>query len=266
MPVGTFSTADQQRLATLQKYPLAGHCQGRFAFSSVPNDFLQSLLPSDLVLASQNYTPAGQHPLLFMFNNTWLHTNPNLVKIVATENVEMKLNYFEFIVMIPYVQFSDNEYNSNAPYCFLPILYLNNILAVLGGRVFWEFNKQMAGFTVGDGDFFVTEESTNELLLSSTSLMAGFLQPNKSVSNFQDIVPILQLPVIEHGPYGYVSSIYKIGLDNTEIAPTGILFKNQSCNFMPSGLTSSPSIQENQLGAFLMEYDWALSYIEFIKF
>jgi hypothetical protein len=123
MPI---SITDQQRLATLQEYPLAGHCLGRFAFCSVDANFLQSLLPADLELAPQNYPPAGQHPLLFMFNNTWLHTNPNLEKIVAQEDIEMKLNYFEFIMMPPYVQFTDNQYNSKAPYCFLPVQYLDS--------------------------------------------------------------------------------------------------------------------------------------------
>ena len=221
MPI---STTDQQRLETLQKYPLEGHCLGRFAFCSVDSSFLQSLLPADLELAPQNYSPAGQHPLLFMFNDTWLHTNPNLEKIVAQENVIMKLNYFEFIVMVPYVQFTDNQYNSNAPYCFLPVLYLNSILAVAGGRIFWEFNKEMANFSVGDGNFSVTDETTNNTILSSVSFVAGFEQPNDSIKNFQDITPILQLPVIEHGPYGYVSSIYKIAFSKYRYSAFGYRF------------------------------------------
>ncbi len=262
----SLSTGDQQRLALLQKYPLEGHCLGRFAFCSVASDFLQSLLPADLVLAPQNFTPTGQHPLLLMFNNTWLKTNPNLERIATVENIGLDLNYFEFIVMIPYVQFKNPQYNGKGPYCFLPILYLNSVLAVLGGRIFWEFNKEMAGFSVDASEFMVTQESGNATLLSAESLMAGFMQPDKSIPNFQTIAPILQLPVIEHGPYGYVSSIYKIFFENLSISPTGAMFSNETSKFLPPGLISSPSITENPLGGFLMNYEWKLSYIEFIKF
>jgi hypothetical protein len=149
MPV---NTGDKQRFARLQKYPLEGHCQGRFAFCSVASDFLQSLLPDDLVLAPQQYTPTGQHPLLLMFNNTWLKSNPNLESIAAESCVALDLNYFEYIVMLPYVQFKERQYNGKGPYCYLPILYLNSLLAVMGGRIFWELNKQMAGFSVKLGN------------------------------------------------------------------------------------------------------------------
>ncbi len=263
MPV---NTGDQQRLEVLQKYPLEGHCLGRFAFCSVASEFLQTLLPDELVLAPQQYTPTGLHPLLLMFNNTWLKPNLNLERIATEANIGLGLNYFEFIVMLPYVQFKDQKYNDKGPYCFLPILYLNSILAVLGGRIFWEFNKQMAEFSVQPSEFTVMEEAGDNPMLSGVTLFAGFLQPEKSVSNFQAITPILQLPVIEHGPYGYVSSIYKIAFENIDISPSGVDVSNLSCQFMPSGLTSSPAITENPLGAFQMDYDWKLSYIEFIKF
>ncbi|MGN6531311.1 MAG: hypothetical protein ACTHK0_06130 [Ginsengibacter sp.] len=263
MPV---NTGDQARLALLQKYPLVGHCQGRFAFCSAASDFLQSLLPDDLVLAPQEYTPEGQHPLLLMFNNTWLKSNPNLRRIAVASDAALNLNYFEFIVMLPYVQFKEPQYNSRAPYCYLPILYLNSLLAVMGGRIFWEFNKQMAGFSVKPLLFFVMEENAGTPLLSGATPIMGILQPNTTIPNFQTITPILQLPVIEHGPYGYVSSIYKIFFENIDIAPAAIEVSNSACQFMPSGLINSPAITENPLGSFQMNYNWKLSYIEFIKF
>jgi len=263
MPV---NIGDQQRLEILQKYPLEGHCQGRFAFFSAASDFLQSLLPDDLVLAPQEYTPTGQHPLLLMFNDTWLKSNLNLERIAAASDSILNLHYYEFIVMLPYVQFKEPQYNGNGPYCYLPVLYLDSLLAVLGGRIFWEFNKQLAGFTVKPLVFTVTAENGGNVILSSLSMMSGFFQPDKSIPNFQTIAPILELPVIEHGPYGYVSSVYKISFENQDIAPAGLEVTNSTCQFMPPGLITSPAITENPLGSFQMDYDWKLSYIEFIKF
>jgi hypothetical protein len=261
-----FNSADEQRLALLQKYPLEGHCLGRFAFCSVASGFLQSLLPDDLVLAPQQYTQSGQHPLLIMFNNTWLKQNPNLERIATESNVALDLNYFEYIVMLPYVQFKEPQYNGKGPYCYLPILYLNSLLAVIGGRIFWEFNKQMAGFSVKPLVFFLTGLNNGTLLLSGATPIMGILQPNTSIPNFQSITPILQLPVIEHGPYGYVSSIYKIYFEDIDIAPAALELSNSDCQFMPPGMISSPAITQNPLGSFHMDYDWKLSYIEFIKF
>jgi hypothetical protein len=257
---------DQQKLELLQKYPLEGHCQGRFAFFSAASDFLQSLLPDDLVLAPQQYTPEGQHPLLLMFNDTWLKSNLNLERIAAASDSVLNLHYNEFIVMLPYVQFKEPQYNDKGPYCYLPVLYLDSVLAVLGGRLFWEFNKQMAGFSVEALAFSVTAETGGNPILSGSTPIMGLLEPNDSIPNFQTITPILQLPVIEHGPYGYVSSVYKIFFENIDIAPAAIAVSNSACQFMPSGLITSPAITENPLGSFLMDYDWKLSYIEFIKF
>ena len=257
---------DQQRLKLLQKYPLEGHCHGRFAFFSAASGFLQSLLPDDLVLAPQKFTLAGQHPLLLMFNDTWLKSNPNLQRIAVASDSIMNLHYYEFIVMLPYVQFKEPQYNGKGPYCYLPVLYLNSVLAVLGGRIFWEFNKQMAGFSVKPLLFFVTAETAGNDILSGSTPIMGVLQPNTSIPNFQTIAPILELPVIEHGSYGYVSSIYKIFFQNIDIAPAAIAVSNSTCEYMPSGLITSPAITENPLGSFQMDYNWKLSYIEFIKF
>lgn len=263
MPI---SPQDQQRLASLQQYPLTGSAIGQFVFTSAPAPFLQSLLPPDLELAPQTYTPAGYHPLLLMYNDTVLNANPFLQKIAAMEDLGFTLKYHEFIVMLPYVQFTDPAYNGKAPYCYLPVLYLDSVLAVLGGRVFWEFNKELATFDTHPPDYIITQQGTSTPLVSGESMLTGFERLDSSIPNFNSIVPILQLPVIEHGPIGYVSSIYQVDFENIDISPGGIVVNNLSSPFLPFGLINSPAITENVLGAFHMNYNWALSYIEFIKF
>jgi hypothetical protein len=259
---------DENRLEILQRYPLKGHCWGRFALGSFPALELQNLLPDDLELAPQSYTPKDQHPLLFMFNNTWLYPNPYLINLVEDYNTKFNLNYFEFIAMLPYVQFKDNkEANAEGPYCFLPVLYLNNELAVWGGRVFWEFNKILTGFTVmANGNYTATDMNTGSVILSGESTLQGPRRPGNSYDNFIKILPILHLPVIEHGPYGYVSSIYQIHLVGVSITPADIGVVNLQSNFFPRGLFNIPSIAQNLLGAFHMNYKWKLSYIKFIRY
>ena len=201
-----------------------------------------------------------------MFNNTWLKTNKNIENFVEKEGFGLNLNYYEFIVMIPYVRFKDAQYNDDGPYCYLPVLYLNSLAAVVGGRVFWEFNKELAHFSVQPGDFTVLKFSTRTKLLSGKTEATASRQPADSIPNFEKIKPILQLPVIEHGPLGYVSSIYHISLEKVDIAPTELDINNLGTNFLPTGILASPPITQSPLGAFLIDYDWKLSYIKFLKF
>lgn len=269
----TTNLDDQQRLDLLQKFPLEGHCEGRFGLTSINAAFLQKQLPDGLVLAQlpnglamKLHIPKEEHPLLLMFNNTTLKPNPNLEKIAAQQNSVLELQYNEFIVMLPYVEFANPHYNSKAPYCFLPVLYLDNPLAVWGGRIFWFFNKEMADFTVQPGDFKVSQTGNESLLSGSTGIMK-FKTPEKSLPNFEDIKPILQLPVVESGGFGvFVSSIYKILLEEAKVFPAAQKFINTSCKYLPHKQTiDSPSIEENPLGAFYINYQWELSYIDLIK-
>ncbi len=247
------------------KYPLYGNCDGRFAFTTVDASFAQSLLPPDLELAPQTYAPDGYHPLLLMFNDTWLHSNTDIDRIIKEYHLQLNLHYNEFIVMLPYVRFKDNNFNQDAPYCFLPVLYLDSILAVLGGRIFWEFNKVMAKFDVQNSSFNIIHELSGETLFNSGFTDVGIPVVDKSIANFNAIAPILQLPVIEYGVFGYVSSVYTVEYENLTITPVALSLTNVSCPFLPPGILDSPGIQSSEMGCFQMNYNWTLTYTRFIK-
>lgn len=244
---------------------LHGKVDGRFAFLTVESTFAAGLLPKGLELSPQAYCPAGFHPLLLMFNKTELQPNEKIESISKRlTGSKLELNYNEFIVMLPYVQFKNPAYQKKGPYCFLPILYLDSIWAVLGGRMFWEFNKQMAEFQVEKNAFGVSTE-----VLGSTILTSNFAEKappilNSEVPNFVRIEPILRLPVIEHGVYGYVSSIYRVEYEKCMITPCEMELQNRSCDSMPKGVLKSPSILDSPMGCFTLNYDWTLTWIEFI--
>ncbi len=250
----------------LQAEPLFGRCDGRFSLISVASDFAQDLLPPDLQLALQDYTPEGQHPILLMFNDTWLHSNPFLEKIAKDKHLDLSLHYNEFIVMLPYVEFRDEPYKSEGPFCFLPVLYLDSILAVLGGRIFWEFNKEMAHFYIEGSQFNVSHEITRQNYFTSQFLLSGMAVIGSSISNFESITPILNLPVLEYGELGYITSIYKVDYLNAYIIPFDLQMINQSSSYLPKTTISSPSILEQPMGSFRLEYEWSLSYAKFIKY
>jgi len=246
------------------RFPLSGVCDGRFALTLVDAVFLQRLLPPELELAPNEYSQPGRHPLMLMFDKVTLRANTNLERIAALYHLRLELNYNEFIVMLPYVQFKDSRYGDEIPYCFLPVLYLDDPLAVIGGRVFWEFNKLLTSFAIGASTYEVKDILTSDILLSSTGTMDGDPVPGNDVPNFVAITPILDLPVVEYGRLGYVSSIYKVEYQNQIIRPSSIRFSNQSSIYLPPGSLAIPSIRENVLGCFDMIYNWKLSFIKFI--
>ena len=250
-----------------EREPLYGKCDGRFALISSSSSFAENLLPKDLELAPQNYTSQGSHPLLLMYNDTWLHSNPFLEKSAKKHNLDLNLHYNEFIVMLPFVQFKDSKYNEDAPFCFLPVLYLDSWLAVLGGRVFWEFNKELARFKTKGSTYEIHHEVFNRLYL--TSQFSNSQAPpviGSSLSNFEAITPILQLPVIEYGKMGYITSIYKVEYENQYISPFSLSGTNYDSPYLPKGNFQSPSIETDVMGSFSLQYNWSLSYAKLIKF
>jgi hypothetical protein len=244
---------------------LYGTVKGRFAFIEVDSTFAQSLLPADLELAPQTLSPVGKHPILLLFNRTHLEPNTKLDRIAKEYKLGIELDYNEFIVMLPYVQFKDSTYNDGAPYCFLPVLYLDSLLAVLGGRIFWEFNKELARFDTSGYNFNVSSEILDTPIFTSEFLLSGMPVRDESLQNFSIIEPVLNLPVIEHGPYGYVSSIYTVAYENQFITPSSITLNNVSCPYLPLGNITSNSITETPLGCFDLDYNWSLTYIKIVK-
>jgi hypothetical protein len=251
-------------------FPLEGECDGRFALTLVNAGFLQRLLPPDLELASNPFSQQGRHPLMLMFDKVTLRMNDNLERIAAeyqlkaTEHqLNLELNYNEFIAMLPYVRFKeDTSLADGIDYCFLPVLYLDSLLAVIGGRIFWEFNKRLSRFAI-DPTTYQVKSWLGTVLLSSTGTMDGDPIPGSSVPNFVAITPILDLPVIEYGKVGYVSSIYKVEYQNQVIRPSSIHFSNRSSEYLPAGSLDVPSIRQNVMGCFDMTYNWKLSFIKF---
>ncbi len=248
-----------------QPEPLYGTCDGRFALTPLDATFAQSLLPPDLELAPQSFTEDGKHPVLLMINDTRLNTNPFLEGVSNRHFLNLKLHYNEFIVMLPYVQFKQAQYNEDGPFCFLPILYLDSLLAVMGGRIFWEFNKELAHFKVSDTDYKIAHEISRATYLTATFSQAPSMILGADLENFRDITPILSLPVLEYGYLGYISSIYKVGYEDAYIGPFSLELNNQSCPYLPHQAIKIPSITDNPMGAFKLNYKWSLTYAKIIK-
>jgi hypothetical protein len=259
----TQSIAQTRFLAPLQQFPLTGECIGRFALTLVDATFLQGLLPPDLELAPNKFAKPGLHPLMFMFDDVTLRMNTNLARIKKEYPIAFKLRYNEFIAMLPYVRFKKGRLEDNVSYCFLPVLYLDDWIAVIGGRVFYEFNKFYSTFDINANRYEVIDYPFGNPLLVSSHTLHGPPVPGSSVPNFVEITPILELPTIEYGRLGYVSSIYVVEYKGQNITPSSLDFTNHSSVYLPNGSLSIPSITQSVMGCFDMTYKWKLSFIKF---
>jgi hypothetical protein len=87
-------------------------------------------------------TPAGTHPVIASFNDLSRAqmSVPSLMPV---------LNYNEYTLGIPYTYIARGGLNRNSPgpYYYMPKLFLNSTLAVIGGVAFWGFRKIRRSFT-----------------------------------------------------------------------------------------------------------------------
>jgi hypothetical protein len=97
---------------------------------------VQDLLPRGLKLGKQTLTGSGTHPVMLFFNDVFRgHLSiPTLIP---------NLTYHEFHIGIPFTYLA-----GNGPYYYMARLYLDQLLPVLGGLVFWGLPKEMASIAV----------------------------------------------------------------------------------------------------------------------
>jgi hypothetical protein len=137
------------RLAAIN---LNGDYTRRLVTLEVPKDSVRAFLPPGLELGPQNLTVIpGTHPVFLFFNDIFrLQLSiPTLIP---------NMTYHELHIGIPYTYLSTGPVTTGAPgpYYFMQRLYLDNVLAIFGGIVFWGFAKEMARFCVTANSYTVT--------------------------------------------------------------------------------------------------------------
>src|SRR6478609_5067541 len=92
---------DLNTLPSIEKFgkdPLVGSALCDFALFAMSSEFLTSLLPEELELATSPFdVPKGMHPVFVMANDTDLRFNLFLEKAVQKQDLSPELHYEEFI-------------------------------------------------------------------------------------------------------------------------------------------------------------------------
>lgn len=133
---------------------LEGECMMRIRIIALPKERVRQMLPPGLALGpyppEMNIDP-GSHPVLLCFNDVFrLQLScPSLIP---------SLTYHEFQIGIPYIYLSSGppQEGVNGPYYFMPRLYLDRWLPIIGGVTFWGFAKQPASIRVTENSYVVT--------------------------------------------------------------------------------------------------------------
>jgi hypothetical protein len=205
--------------------------------------------------------PQGTRPVILTFGNqSNLNTEPALVHIDQ---------YYELIMIIPFV----NRQGSKLVHSTMPLLYLNNLEAILGGNLYYSFPKKYADIK------WTPDQSASNSYYS----IAGELQPNSpfieasfttnskpleygSVSKLLNVaLPVLNTDVgFQRNMLGYICYDYDTHLtdQSTMYTPIQASVKIHS-SFLPGVPVGSwdvdPLNANNLLGAFQVKTWWTLS-------
>lgn len=234
---------------------------------AVPKERVEALLPPGLALGEQTVTPAGTHPVIASFNDL---TNARM----SVPSLMPTLNYNEYTLGIPYSYITRSGLNRNSPgpYYYMPRLFLDSMLAVIGGVGFWGFRKVPATFNVDDSSFAIRSQGGQALTSLSWKPVAAF-KPVSSYPNFEPIRRMLdqrlisQLPPLG-GPV-FVVSDFDRRWEAATVRPleTSIAidqdFVPDCTSFATATVgrgTTSPGIDTSVLGSYELVTPWRLSF------
>ena len=232
--------------------------------AALPTDTVRKLLPHGLELGAQSVTPPGTHPVLFGFNDMFrLHWSfPSLLP---------NETYRELSVGVPFAYLTRGQVTSQSPgpYYFMPQLYLDNLFAIVGGTLFWGFNKQLASFQVTADRYAVSATGSGDSFTSLAWTNVGEHRPLHEFPHFDPVRQMLSQPVISMvpaaiGPFFVLSDFNKMW-DRGVIRPVHAAM-TVDVEYMvgfPGGRypadTLSPGIDESVLGAYDLRVPWLLS-------
>ncbi len=242
---------------------ISGHATSIISFLALDKEIVQKLIPQGLLLSEQSITEQSLHPVYFAFNLKQQN--------VTTPLPFVKLNYAEYAMGIPFLKMKGgNQVN----YAFSPVLYLNSILATIGGRLFFSLPKNYAHVDINETDTTRrTFEASQVFNHQNIYLEADFKNdgpeiPAASNNNFLSIKPMLLQPLIVHdSENGFRSTNYTMeGLETTSIQPvTGTCKTGNFLQGLHHQQITLNSINTSVLGSFEISYDWQLTGVKPVK-
>jgi hypothetical protein len=173
---------------------LHGHGHFRSVTLALPIEQVRRLMPPQLALGAQTVTPEGTHPVILSFNSLYRAE-------MSIPSLLPPLTYSEFTLGVPYSQArrSPDGPGSGPPCYYMPRLFLDSVLATMGGILYWGYTKKLARFRSGANRIAIDGEDGSAL----TSLdfePVGTPAPIDQCPNFAPIRAMLDQPLISLMP------------------------------------------------------------------
>jgi Acetoacetate decarboxylase (ADC) len=242
---------------------LHGEGRMRSLTLALPTDRVRNLLPAGLELGEQAVTPPGTHPVVMLFNDLFRAQ-------MSIPTLLPSLTYHEHTMGVPfaYVTRGGITAHSPGPYYFMPLLFLDSFLAVLGGVSIWGFAKRLASFQV-TADRYTFSSTGGQRYASLTWKATGVHRPVRDYDQFEPIRQLLNQPLISMlpgslGPFFTISDFEK-QWDAATIQPlaTALEIDLEYVTGFPGGRYpargTSPGIDETVLGSYELLTPWRLS-------
>lgn len=198
-------------MSTTNPFDILGlNGDGRFrsVTLALPTDRVRQLLPTGIELGDQDVTESGTHPVIISFN-ILSRVRTSLPTLMPT------LNYSEYTFGIPYSYTTRGlvSRESPGPYYFMPRLFLDSFLAVMGGVMFWGYAKQSANFEESEGRTSISSMSGEKLTSLSWQAQGGFAGVD-AYEKFEPIRRMLDQPLVSLlpaalGPFPVVAPFEK---------------------------------------------------------
>jgi hypothetical protein len=235
----------------------------RYTTLTLPSEVVCNLLPNGLRPGPQEMTPRGTHPVLMGFHDMFrLHTSvPSLLP---------SMTYHEHSVGVPYCYLTDGPITPRTPgpYFFMPMVFLDHLLATLGGLMFWGYVKQMATISHANSRYSVAKLD-GEPVVSLSYDIAGDAKPLADCPLFELQRQALSQTVISQVPLGvgpfFVLARFPKHWGTATLTPlmtvtevfTDYVIGLSSGRYPPRG--RSEGIDASVAGAYELRTSWTLS-------
>ncbi|MDC3956111.1 acetoacetate decarboxylase family protein [Polyangium jinanense] len=235
---------------------------------ALPREDVRWMLPDGLELGDQDLTHRDTHPVSLYFGHV-RDAHMTFPRFFPPE-----MTYFEQVVGVPYVYAKRPLCGGRVrgPFFYMPRLFLTNLLATLGGILFWGFPKKLVRVVEGtnpartDGSYAVCPlYGGGDEILGLQWGATGAFEPATAVPSFQRQLEIMTQPLVSQqplsvGPLLSCSDFDKLWRE-AEIRPLRTKTNIQEA-FVPGlapGRYSSEGIDQSPTGAFQLRAPWELS-------
>jgi hypothetical protein len=226
-----------------------------FVIGKANLEVIQSLLPEELTTGTQDLIKeSGQYPVLYLFG-IQKNVKPGFWPLWG-------LNYYEFIIGIPYVVWKNPESRKEkGPFMFMPILCLNKLLPTIAGW-FFGMPKQVSRIKDNGVSYKVsTLIGDNEQILGNFSESSDW-KPTTSFPNFLSISDFYSLSLICKYPIGIFESFnFNWNLDTAkmESITSQVEITNSFLDGKLESKFSTNGIGTDRIGSYRLQTKWKIT-------